>query len=96
MSDTRQKLLKLQAQIVALDYMVQRLYMFQYAASGMTEAQIRQAHASLLTKIRGETFPVPNPGLAALASGETEEAFADFLNGLERMLEEMGLLKAGQ
>lgn len=88
-----ERALKEEARLATLEYMVQRLYMITYASNQLASEEIRSAHAALREKRRTEEWPTKDPGQAALASGVFEDAFDDFLLGLESMLEDAGMLK---
>jgi hypothetical protein len=90
-----EKYLKLMFQVTALEYLVQRLYMFSYAGTNLTPDQIRQSHENMRTMARTQKWPGLDVGHTALASGGIEDAIGDFLNGLESMLGEKGLLPKG-
>ncbi|MBV6488701.1 MAG: hypothetical protein H3C55_05740 [Pseudorhodoplanes sp.] len=88
-----EKALLLEARLATLEYMLQRLYMITYASNKTPEETIRAAHSAILEKRRTERWPTKDPAQAALASGAFEDSFAEFLSGLELMLEDQGLLK---
>ncbi|RDV05131.1 hypothetical protein [Undibacter mobilis] len=84
---------KIETRLTTLEYMLQRLYLITYAANGMTSDQIKVGHENMRQKRRTEQWPSSDPALSAFVAGEIEEAFDNFLLGLESMLENQGLLK---
>lgn len=77
--------IRLQAQVDALQYMLQRAYAMFYIATNKSSEEIKTGHDQLKTVFLAQYFKSDDPALSALIAGELEDALSEFLSGAEQM-----------
>jgi enoyl-CoA hydratase/carnithine racemase len=73
-------------EIKALQYAVQRLYLFEYARTGVSLDEARAIHRGLVDHIDEQQFGVDDPARSMLLAGALQHALHELLAGVEKML----------
>ena len=81
--------IKLQAQVDALQYMLQRGFAMFYIATKKSAQEIKEGHDHMKTVFLTQDFKSDDPALSAFVAGELEDALSEFLSGTEQMTENL-------
>lgn len=79
--------IKIEARLLAIEYMIGHLHKMVYGLGGATAEQIAQSQAGFREQLKRETFSGPgiHPTQSDLAAGEVEEAFDNLLKIIAEM-----------
>ena len=72
--------LKMEARLIAIEYMIANLYGMFCLANGATREEIETSLDQYLDQIRGETFEGVDPAQSDLLAAALEEAFERLMN----------------
>jgi hypothetical protein len=80
-----------EARLVAIEYLMQRLHVLVYGATGMTLEDIATSHQTILARLRKKAFPSADPVVSDVVASDIHHAVQRQLTAIEQTAREMGL-----